>query len=373
MKHSITKQKPARPPVPSLSLKGLSLPSLSLKGLSLPSSGKRRLLVGLLVLTLLAAAAFALLNVPAEPPPAPMKEVWIPGGEFTMGDEEFDDAKPLHKVHVDGFWMDETEVTNERFAEFVRQTGYGTIAERTPRREDFPAWVQKDLQEPLVAGSPVFNPARCPLGRVCLSCNDWWEYRPGANWRHPEGPGSDLRGREKHPVVHVAWEDAAAYARWAGKRLPTESEWERAARGGLEGKRYYWGDELRPNGKWMANIWQGVFPVENRADDGFAGTAPVKSFPPNAYGLYDMAGNVWEWCADWYRPDYYAESPKNNPQGPESSVDPDGRGEPKRVQRGGSFLCSDSYCVRYRAGARGQGEPKTGLSHTGFRCVRSAR
>jgi sulfatase modifying factor 1 len=363
MKHSITKNKTARQPVPSLSQNGSPLRTF----------GKRRLLVILVALSLMTVAAFALLSVSAEPPPAPMKEVWIPGGEFTMGDEEFAEAKPLHKVQVDGFWMDETEVTNEQFAEFVRQTDYVTVAERTPRVEDFPPWARQELREPLLAGSPVFNPAKCPPGRVCLTCNDWWEYRPGANWRHPEGPGSDLRGRGKHPVVHIAWEDAAAYARWAGKRLPTEAEWERAARGGLEGKRYYWGDELCPGGKWMANIWQGTFPVENTLQDGFSGTAPIASFPPNAYGLYDMAGNVWEWCADWYRADYYAVSPKINPQGPESSVDPDGRDEPKRVQRGGSFLCSDSYCVRYRAGARGQGEPKTGLSHTGFRCVRSAR
>jgi sulfatase modifying factor 1 len=363
MKHSITKKKTARHPAPSLSPNGSSL----------LSSGKRHLLVGLLGLGVIAAGAFALLNISADSPPAPMKEVWIPAGEFTMGDEEFDDAKPLHEVYVDGFWIDETEVTNEQFAEFVRQTGYVTIAERTPRREDFPPWRRDKLREPLLAGSLVFTPEKCPPGQVCLSCEDWWDYRPGANWRHPEGPGSDLRGREKHPVVHVAWEDAMAYARWAGKRLPTEAEWERAARGGLEGKRYYWGDELRPDGKWMANIWQGTFPVENSADDGFIGTAPVKSFPPNAFGLYDMAGNVWEWCADWYRPNYYASSPKINPQGPESSIDPDGRDEPKRVQRGGSFLCSDNYCFRYRAGARGQGEPKTGLSHTGFRCVRSPR
>jgi formylglycine-generating enzyme required for sulfatase activity len=265
--------------------------------------------------------------------------------------------------------MDQTEVTNEQFAEFVEKTGYRTIAELIPRREDFPG----APPEKLVPGAGVFNPEQCPPGAVCLDCATWWEYRAGANWRRPEGPGSDLKSRAKHPVVHIAWDDAVAYAKWAGKRLPTEAEWEFAARGGLEGKRYYWGDELRPGGRWMANIWQGDFPRDNRGDDGFAGTAPVKSFPPNAYGLYDMAGNVWEWCADWYRADYYASSPKNNPQGPESSIDPEGRGEPKRVQRGGSFLCSDNYCIRYRAGSRGQGAPDTGLSHTGFRCVRSAR
>ncbi len=345
MKHAFTKHKAARQP------------DLAPKSSS-QSSGPRRLLVGLAVLGALAVAVFALLNVSAESPTEPMKEVWVPGGEFTMGDDKFDDARPRHMVHVDGFWMDETEVTNEQFAEFVRQTGYGTFAEKP------------------FAGAPpgagVFDGEKCPEGEVCRDCRNWWDYREGACWRHPEGPDSDLRGREKHPVVHIAWEDARAYARWAGKRLPTEAEWERAARGGLEGKRYYWGDELRLGDRWPANIWQGTFPRDNTAEDGFAGTAPVKSFPPNAYGLYDMAGNVWEWCADWYRPDYYAISPKNNPQGPDSSIDPDGAGEPKRVQRGGSFLCSDRYCVRYRAGARGQGEPGTGLSHTGFRCVRSA-
>jgi sulfatase modifying factor 1 len=362
MKHSITKNKNTRPSVLPKPQQG-----------PLPASFRwRRLLVGLLCLGAMILAAFALLIFSAEPPPQAAKQVWVPAGEFTMGDEEFDDAKPLHNVYVDGFWMDETEVTNEQFAEFVRQTDYLTIAERTPRPEDFPARIRKDLREPLVPGALVFTPEKCPPGQVCLTCEDWWEYRPGANWRHPEGPDSDLHGREKHPVVHIAWEDAMAYARWAGKRLPTEAEWERAARGGVEGKRYYWGDELRPDGKWMANIWQGTFPIENSAKDGFTGTAPVQSFPPNVYGLYDMSGNVWEWCADWYRPDYYAVSPKNNPQGPESSIDPDGHDEPKRVQRGGSFLCSDTYCVRYRAGARGHGEPKTGLCHTGFRCVRSA-
>ncbi|HEY7310787.1 MAG TPA: formylglycine-generating enzyme family protein [Gemmataceae bacterium] len=354
MKHSITRTKPA-PLAPTRA------------GAPARRPYDRRLLAVLLGLSLTGAAVFALLNAPMEAAPTTMKEVWIPAGEFTMGQEEFDDARPLHTIRIDGFWMDETEVTNAQFAVFVAQTGYVTIAERTPRPEDIP----DAAPEKLVAGSPVFNPALCPPGQVCLTCNDWWEYRPGANWCHPEGPGSDLRGRENHPVVHISWEDATAYARWAGKRLPTEAEWERAARGGLEGRRYYWGDELCPDDKWMANIWQGQFPLENHADDGFRGTAPVKSFAPNAFGLYDMAGNVWEWCADWYRPDYYAGSPRDNPQGPESSIDPDSRDEPKRVQRGGSFLCSDNYCVRYRAGARGQGEPKTGLSHTGFRCVRS--
>jgi sulfatase modifying factor 1 len=345
MKHSITTRIPPRT-------------SASAKRTTPRFSSKTRFLLGLLALGLLAVTAFALLNL-ADAPPSAMKEVWIPGGEFIMGNEDFPDAVPLHKVHVDGFWMDETEVTNEQFAWFVKQTGYRTLAER--------------MLDGAPAGAGVFDAEKCPRGEVCLDCRNWWDYREGANWRHPEGPDSNLKGRDRHPVVHIAWEDATAYARWAGKRLPTEAEWERAARGGIEGKRYYWGDERCPEGKWMANIWQGDFPKENSGDDGFTGTAPVRSYPPNRFGLYDMAGNVWEWCGDWYDPDYYSISPKNNPQGPESSVDPDGRGEPKRVQRGGSFLCSEGYCVRYRAGARGQGEPRTGLSHTGFRCVRSVR
>jgi formylglycine-generating enzyme required for sulfatase activity len=323
------------------------------------------------VLSCAGAVAIALLTVSAQAPPA-KREVWIPAGEFTMGDAEFADAQPPHRVYVDGFWMDETEVTNEQFAEFVEQTGYITVAERPPRPEDFPPSIRAKLPENLLAGSLVFSPAKCPPGQVCLTCEDWWEYCPGASWRHPEGPKSGLRGREKHPVVHIAWQDAAAYAHWAGKRLPTEAEWERAARGGLEGKPYSWGDELQPDGRWLANIWQGDFPAENHAEDRFPGTAPVKSFPPNEFGLYDMAGNVWEWCADWYRPDYYSVSPKSNPPGPQSSVDPSGLGEPKRVLRGGLFLCSDNYCNRYRAGARNHGSPDTGLSHTGFRCVRSS-
>jgi formylglycine-generating enzyme required for sulfatase activity len=321
----------------------------------------------------LALAVFASMAWdPFGPPgPAPEGMVWVPGGYFLMGSEEpdFPDARPVHRVYVDGFWMDRTEVTNEQFERFVGATGYVTIAERKPDAKEFPG----APPEKLVPGAGVFSPEGCPPADQCRECAVWWKYREGACWRHPEGPGSDLEGRAHHPVVHVSWEDAVAYARWAGKRLPTEAEWERAARGGLEGQRYYWGDERCPGGKWMANIWQGRFPVEDRGEDGFRGAAPVGSYPANAYGLSDMAGNVWEWCSDWYDPRYYQVSPERNPQGPASSVDPDGGGEPKRVQRGGSFLCSDNYCRRYMAGARGQGEPRTGLSHTGFRCARSGR
>jgi sulfatase modifying factor 1 len=300
---------------------------------------------------------------------APDGMIWIPGGEFLMGDTDpiFPDAKPVHRVYVDGFWMDRTEVTNAQFARFVQATGYVTVAERPPNPKEFPTVPQ----EKLVPGSIVFSP---PDKEVSLDQPlSWWRYVPGANWRHPEGPGSNLRGRENHPVVHICWYDARAYAKWAGKRLPTEAEWEYAARGGLEQKRYCWGDELLPGGKWQANIWQGDFPRRNTKEDGFERTAPVGSFPANGYGLFDMSGNVWEWCADWYRPDYYAKSPGRNPQGPDSSFDPSEPNLPKRVQRGGSFLCSDVYCARYRPGARGKGEPGSAASHIGFRCVRSAR
>jgi formylglycine-generating enzyme required for sulfatase activity len=328
--------------------------------------------VGAVLVVPLGVVAFTVLTSESSGPPGPAPEgmVWIPAGEFWMGDEEFPDARPVHRVYVDGLWMDRTEVTNEQFARFVQETSYVTIAERKPDPKDFPPDVDPNK---LVPFSGVFKPPAGKSVEQCASCAEWWSRVEGACWRHPEGPGSDLSGRENHPVVHICWEDALAYAKWAGKRLPTEAEWERAARGGVERKRYYWGDELCPGGKWMANIWQGAFPGDNTVEDGFRGTAPVGSFPANPYGLYDMAGNVWEWCSDWYRPDYYAVSPARNPRGPADSIDPDGHGEPKRVQRGGSFLCSDNYCVRYRAGARGQGEPNTGLAHTGFRCVRSPR
>ena len=293
--------------------------------------------------------------------------VWIPGGAFWMGSTNgSQDEQPAHRVAVNGFWMDKTEVTNEQFEKFVRATGYLTLAERKPDPKDVPG----ASLEMLVPGSVVFNP---PPGEVSLENHYiWWKWTPGANWRHPAGPTSDLQGLGKHPVVHVCWHDALAYARWAGKRLPTEAEWEYASRGGLDRKRYVWGDEQTPNGKWAANIWQGRFPNENTRADGFRGTAPVASFPPNGYGLYDMAGNVWEWCSDWYRPDYYAESPTQNPKGPPASFDPTEPGIPKKVLRGGSYLCSDVYCTGYRPSARMKSSPDTGLSHTGFRCVMDA-
>lgn len=295
--------------------------------------------------------------------------VWIPGGTFLMGSEEFaPDAVPVHSVRLDGFWMDRTEVTNAQFARFVAATGYQTIAEQRPDPKEFP----DAPPEALVPGSIVFAP---PPGPVDLNQPlSWWRYVPGACWKHPEGPGSTIAGREHHPVVHISHKDAVAYAQWAGKRLPTEAEWEYAARGGLEQKPLPWGDELKPDGKWLANIWQGQFPHENTKEDGFLHTAPVASFPPNAFGLHDMSGNVWEWCADWYHPEYYRRSPTYNPQGPVDrfdSFDPNEPGIPKRVQRGGSFMCSDLYCVRYRLGSRGKGEESSAAYHLGFRCVRS--
>lgn len=292
--------------------------------------------------------------------------VWLPGGTFWMGSEDGrHDELPLHQVTVDGFWMDRTEVSNDQFEKFVRATGYVTIAERQPDPKDYPGADPKLL----VPGSVVFTP---PKEAVPLDdATAWWRYVPGANWRHPEGPESSIVGRGNYPVVQVSWDDAMAYAKWAGKRLPTEAEWEYASRGGLDRQPYVWGKDKVPGGKWQANIWQGNFPNENTGEDGFKGLAPVASFPPNGFGLYDMAGNVWEWCADWYRPDYYAHSPAKNPKGPDDSFDPDEPGAQKRVQRGGSYLCSDSYCSGYRPSARMKCTPDTGLSHSGFRCVKS--
>jgi formylglycine-generating enzyme len=317
------------------------------------------------------------------PEAAPEGMVWIPGGEFSMGANVPEhmgevgmsaaaDSRPIHRVYVDGFFMDKTDVTNAEFARFVKATGYVTIAERKPRAEDYPGAPPENL----IAGSVVFSP---PKHAVAL--NDyfqWWSYVPGANWRHPAGPKSDLKGKENFPVVHVAYPDAEAYAKWAGKRLPTESEWEFAARGGLSGKPYVWGDEFRPNGKWMANTHQGHFPDQDSGEDGSVGISKVAQYPANGYGLYDMAGDVWQWTSDWYRPDYYeqlvAAGPvAHDPQGPSSSLDPSEPGQAKKVQRGGSFLCTDQYCSRYIVGTRGKGDVDTGTNHLGFRCVKDAR
>jgi formylglycine-generating enzyme len=317
------------------------------------------------------------------PGPAPEGMAWIPGGEFSMGcadprrlpfggNDPMVDARPVHRVRLDGFWIDIHEVTNAQFAAFVAATGYVTVAERPPRPEDFP----DAPPENLVAGSIVFAAPESPVplrdgtGQAHLR---WWSYVPGACWKHPTGPGSSIDGRDDEPVVHVAYEDAEAYARWAGKRLPTEAEWEFAARGGLSGATYPWGDEFRPGETWMANTWQGRFPLENTAADGFAGIAPVGRYPANAYGLFDMSGNVWEWCSDWYRPDTYARDARGglaeNPRGPADSFDPQEPGQAKRAQRGGSFLCTDQYCSRYIVGTRGKGEISSSTNHIGFRCV----
>jgi len=263
--------------------------------------------------------------------------------------------------------MDATPVTNAEYSRFVKATRYITVAERKPNSKDFPGVPS----EKLVPGSLVFVSPHKPVPLDDIS--QWWRYVPGANWRHPEGVGSDLKGRENHPVVQVCYEDAQAYARWAHKRLPTEAEFEYAARGGLQQMPYVWGAEFRPKGKFMANTWQGGFPHTNTAADGYTRTSPVRAFPPNRFGLYDMAGNVWEWCSDWYRPDTYRASPKRNPQGPAESYDPDEPDAPKRVQRGGSFLCTDEFCSRYMAGGRGRAAIDTGTSHAGFRCVLSPK
>ena len=281
------------------------------------------------------------------------------------------DARPIHRVYVDGYFMDKTDVTNAEFARFVAATGYVTVAERTPRAADFPGAPPENL----VAGSVVFS---APDHPVPLDNHfRWWDYVKGANWRHPLGPASDIRGKDAYPVVHVAYDDAVAFAMWAGKRLPTEAEWEFAARGGLAGKPFVWGDDFHAGHRWMANTHQGHFPNHDTGEDGYAGIAPVAQFPPNPYGLYDMAGNVWQWTSDWYRPDYYrqlaAAGVVRNPQGPDSSFDPSEPNQPKKVHRGGSFLCTEQYCSRYIVGTRGKGEVSTGTNHLGFRCVMTRR
>jgi formylglycine-generating enzyme len=314
------------------------------------------------------ASSAAVIDNTPPPGPAPEGMIWIPGGTFWMGCEgcNMPDALPLHLVTVDGFWMDETPVTNAQFGKFIKATGYKTIAERPPDPNNFPDADPKML----VPGSAVFTPPA--MGVPLDGYLQWWRYVPGASWRHPEGPNSTIKGLEDHPVVHIAWDDAVAYAKWAGKRLPTEAEYEFAARGGLDRHAYAWGNELKPGGKWPANIWQGRFPSENANEDGHLRASPVKAFPPNGFGLYDMGGNVWQWCSDWYRPDYFrtlAGRTARNPQGPPDSFDPQEPGLAKRVQKGGSFLCSDQYCARYLVGSRGKGAVDSGSSNVGFRCV----
>jgi formylglycine-generating enzyme required for sulfatase activity len=351
-------------------------------------------IIGILLFAALLACGYAVYAlspppaVPAEPlatsmsAPAPPGMAWIPGGEFTMGSSAAsaslcslpgvtNDAQPPVRVAVDGFWMDITEVTNAQFAAFVTATKYVTVAETKPTQEEFPTAAPENL----IAGSTVFAPTDKPVPLTDYFA--WWSYVPGADWRHPSGPASSIVGKDDLPVVQIAYEDAVAYATWAGKRLPTEAEWEIAARGGLDGKIYAWGDELNPGGKWMANIYQGQFPLVNgdTGEDGFRGIAPVKQYPANGFGLYDMAGNVWEWCSDWYRVDTYARlklagGVARNPQGPSSAYDPAEPGVPKRVHRGGSFLCTDQYCTRYMVGTRGKGEVRTASNHLGFRCVK---
>ena len=296
--------------------------------------------------------------------------VWIPGGKFSMGSEShYPEEAPTRKVSVDGFWMDHHTVTNADFARFVKKTRYVTSAERAPDPADYPG----AKEELLIAASVVFKQ---PARRVPMDPYNWWTYVPGANWRQPQGPGSSVKRLPDHPVVHVAWEDVEAYAEWAGKELPTEAEWEYAARGGLDGATYAWGDEFTPGGRWMANTWQGEFPINNTGADGHTGTAPVGSYPPNGYGLVDMTGNVWEWTSDWYgahEPAVHACCAIENPRGGQrdGSHDSDGTGPsiPRKVMKGGSHLCAPNYCRRYRPAARMAQPVDTSTSHLGFRCI----
>lgn len=321
------------------------------------------------------------INKTPPPGPAPKGMAWVPGGWFWMGAENLDGVPPhhladcpVHKVYVDGFWMDKTEVTNEQWLEFVEATGYKTVAEKAPDPSQFPPHTPREELAKLKPFSLVFDPP--PFVRNLQDHRQWWRLQEGANWRSPEGPGSDIQKRMNHPVVHIAWVDAVEYCKWRSQkegatyRLPTEAEWEFAARGGLDQKKYVWGDELKPGGKCQANYWQGQFPNQNTLEDGYERTAPVASYPPNGYGLYDMAGNVWEWCLDNYGQDYYLESPLKNPMGPRAGIDPNEPEAPKRVQRGGSFLCADNYCMRYLPATRGKGDIWSAANHIGFRCIR---
>ncbi|HEY9005321.1 MAG TPA: formylglycine-generating enzyme family protein [Ohtaekwangia sp.] len=311
----------------------------------------------------------------------PAGMVWIPGGDFTMGTDErdaYEHERPAHGVRVKGFWMDETEVTNEQFKKFTDATNYITVAERKPTWEELsrqlPPGTPKPPDSLLVPGSLVFHAPEQPV--MLNDYTQWWEWKKGVNWQHPEGPDSNLDGKWNHPVVHIAYEDALAYATWAGKRLPTEAEWEFASRGGQEQQRYSWGSEVSPQGKFMANTFQGSFPTRNLAEDGFASSSPVKTFPANNYGLYDMIGNVWEWTSDWYDATYFQSLARmaitEDPKGPAKSYDPNEPYAQKRVTKGGSFLCASNYCVNYRPSARQGTSVDSGQSHIGFRCVKDA-
>ncbi len=312
-----------------------------------------------------------------QPPPARQPEaVWIPGGTFLMGsDRDYAEEAPAHRVHVDGFWIERYPVTNSEFGRFVEATRYVTVAERAPNASDYPG-ADPSL---LVPASAVFRPPPIPVN--LSDPYSWWQAVPGADWRHPHGPESSIEGLMEHPVVHVAWEDAAAYADWAGRRLPTEAEWEFAARGGLDGAPFAWGDQFTPDGRHLANTWQGRFPVENTRADGYLGTSPIGAFSPNGYGLLDMIGNVWEWTADWYtdhgglagHPCCVLDNPSGgslerslDPYTPEVSI-------PRRVVKGGSHLCAPNYCRRYRPAARLGQAIDTSTCHIGFRCVSRRR
>ncbi len=300
--------------------------------------------------------------------------VWVPGGTFSMGSDRHEpEEAPSHRIAVDGFWMQRHQVTNEQFRAFVDATGYLTVAERPLDPADFPGAPVENLQP----GSMVFTPTHGPVDLRDLS--QWWRWQPGAYWRRPEGPGSNLKRRWDHPVVHVAYEDAVAYAEWAERSLPTEAEWERAARGNLEGAAFTWGDDERPDGRIMANHWDGPdFPWRSTGESGFDGTSPVGSFPANDFGLYDMAGNVWEWTSDWYA-EHHAAEPEAaccapaNPRGGSEAGSLDRRQPqfrvPRKVIKGGSHLCAASYCLRYRPAARRPQPIDTGMSHIGFRCI----
>jgi formylglycine-generating enzyme len=309
-------------------------------------------------------------------PKAPEGMVWIPGGEFTMGTDDPDsmpDERPAHRVKLDGFFMDKTAVTNAQFQAFVEATGYVTVAERKPDWEEIKKQVPPGTPKPdesvMVPGALVYTPPKHPVPLDNMA--GWWKWTPGASWKSPEGPGSTLKGRENHPVVQIAWDDAVAYAKWAGKTLPSEAQWEYASRGGLENKRFSWGNEFMPGGKYMANTYQGQFPVKDSGEDGFTTVAPVGSFPANGYGLYDMAGNVWNWCQDYYLEENHAMCKAmgcmENPTGPAGTRD---TGAPRHVIKGGSFLCNVNYCESYRPSARRGTPSDTGSAHVGFRCVK---